>query len=73
MKPEEDINVEQPEGFVENGNDHCKLKDPLYDLEESSRHWKKVFNELLQEITFSQNQADPVHAYLFKECRNGMR
>ena len=38
---EEDIYMEQPEGFVEQGKEHlvCKLKSSLYGLKQSPRAW----------------------------------
>lgn len=58
---EEDLFMEQPEGFVQPGreNDVCHLKRSLYGLKQASRTWNKMFNEFLTRYGLVQSDADP--------------
>nr|GEW86253.1 retrovirus-related Pol polyprotein from transposon TNT 1-94 [Tanacetum cinerariifolium] len=51
---EEEIYVEQPEGFkVPGKEDHvCKLKKPLYDLKQSPRQWYKIDGSFLYFVLY---------------------
>ena len=58
---EEDIYLEQPDGYVEQGKEDlvCKLRKSLYGLKQSSRCWNKAFTEFMKSIGFNQSTADP--------------
>ena len=62
MEPfEEDIYMEQPDGYIEQGSEDlvCKLRKSLYGLKQSSRCWNKALTEFLKSIGFNQSTADP--------------
>lgn len=52
--------MEQPEGFVEKGEEtmYCKLRNFLYGLTQSGRCWNDHFDVTLKEIGFIRNQID---------------
>jgi len=58
---EEDIYMEQPEGYVvpEKEDMVCKLKKSLYGLKQSPRCWNRAFRESMKSLNFTQSQADP--------------
>lgn len=58
---DEDIYMQQPEGYVEEGNEHlvCKLKKSLYGLKQSPRCWNKTFKDFMESIGFISCEADP--------------
>ena len=60
-KLDDEIYLQQPEGYVKPGEDHlvCKLEKSLYRLKQSSRCWKKSFRECIEKIGFTQASADP--------------
>ena len=60
-KLDEEIYMQQPEGYVKPGEEHlvCKLEKSLYGLKQSSRCWNKVFRECIEKIGFIQASADP--------------
>ena len=60
-KLDEEIYMQQPEGYVKPGEEHlvCKLEKSLYGLKQSSRCWNKVFQECIEKIGFIQASADP--------------
>ena len=58
---EEDIYLEQPEGFdkTEKGEKLvCKLKKSLYGLKQSGRNWYKLLNDHLEQDNFVRNLSD---------------
>ena len=59
-KLDEEIYMQQPEGYVKPGEEHlvCKLEKSLYGLKQSSRCWNKAFRECVK-IGFTQASADP--------------
>ena len=61
-KLDEEIYMQQPEGYIEPGKVHlvCKLKKSLYGLKQSPRCWNKAFQEYVEIIRFSQSTADPI-------------
>ena len=58
---DEEIYMEQPEGYVELGKEDmvCKLKKSLYGLKQSPRCWNQTFRELMESLNFQQSHADP--------------
>nr|KYP53314.1 Retrovirus-related Pol polyprotein from transposon TNT 1-94 [Cajanus cajan] len=59
-KLDEEILMQQPEGFVEKGKeDHvCKLNKSLYGLKQSPRKWNRRFDEFMTKINFNRSQYD---------------
>ena len=57
---EEDIYMEQPEGFVIPGKEKlvCKLKKSLYGLKQSPRQWYKRFDTLMLSQGFKRSNYD---------------
>ena len=60
-KLDEEIYMQQPEGYVKLGEEHlvCKLEKSLYGLKQSSRCWNKAFRESVETLGFTQASADP--------------
>lgn len=56
---EEDIFMEQPEGFVHGENMVCKLNRSLYGLKQSPRCWNQKLTSVLKKIGLSASQSDP--------------
>ena len=57
---DEDIYMEQPEGFAKKGNKHlvCKLKKSIYGLKQASRQWYIKFNNTITSFGFKENIID---------------
>ena len=57
---DEDIYMEQPEGFAKKGNEHlvCKLKKSIYGLKQASRQWYIKFNNAITSFRFKENIVD---------------
>ena len=57
---DEDIYMEQPEGFGKKGNEHlvCKLKKSIYGLKQVSRQWYIKFNNTITSFGFKENIVD---------------
>src|SRR5262249_51465602 len=68
---EEQIFMEQPEGFEELGKEHlvCKLKKSLYGLKQSLRQWYMWFDSHMLSISFTRNEHDC--CLYFKALKNG--
>jgi hypothetical protein len=60
-KFEDEIYMEQPQGFVHQGGEHlvCKLHKSLYGLKQSLRAWNQNLDVFLKNIEFMNNEADP--------------
>ncbi len=60
-KLEKEIYMEQPQGFVHQGDEHlvCKLHKSLYGLKQSPRAWNQKLNAFLKSIEFMKSEADP--------------
>ena len=58
---EETVYMNQPEGFVANGQEHlvCRLKKSLYGLKQSSRCWNLALHSHLKSIGFTQSASNP--------------
>ena len=68
---EEEIYMQQPEGFEVGGPDHvCRLRKSLYGLKQAGRVWNKTLHSVLTSMAFSHVQSD--HGlYIF--IRDGVR
>jgi hypothetical protein len=57
---EEEVYIEQPEGFhlSENTNCVCKLKKALYGLKQAPRAWYSTLDKYLQQAGFRKGSAD---------------
>ena len=57
---EEEIYMDQPEGYVKTGQEHlvCKLEKSLYGLKQAPRCWNKAFREHLENNGFTQTSSD---------------
>ena len=57
---EEDIYMDQPEGFSVKGKEHmvCKLKKSIYGLKQASRQWYLKFNDTITSFGFQENIVD---------------
>ena len=60
-KLEEEVYMDQPEGFVEKGKEGlvCQLKHSLYGLKQAPRCWNSILDEKLKEMGFNQRTSDP--------------
>jgi len=56
---DEDIYMKQPEGFSDNTDRVCKLKQSLYGLKQAPRCWNKRFEMYLLKLGFRKSDADP--------------
>ena len=57
---DEEVYMEQPEGFVLPGNEHkvCKLTKSLYGLKQAPKQWHEKFDSVILEYGFKHNGAD---------------
>jgi hypothetical protein len=57
-KLEEEIYMEQPQGFVHQGGEHlvCKLHKSLYGLKQSPRAWNQKLDAFLKSIEFMKSE-----------------
>ncbi|KAL0391197.1 UNVERIFIED_CONTAM: Retrovirus-related Pol polyprotein from transposon TNT 1-94 [Sesamum calycinum] len=57
---EEEIYMDQPEGFVANGNEHkvCKLVKSLYGLKQAPKQWHEKFDKTFLVFGFTVNEND---------------
>ena len=64
---EEDIYMEQLNGFVQRGHEHlvCKLKKSLYGLKQASRAWYQKIDATLLDLGFERSVAD--HSLYFAQ------
>ena len=58
---EEEIYLEQPEGFVAAGQEEkvCKLRKCIYGLKQASRVWNRTFDDFLLRFGLSRSTTDP--------------
>jgi hypothetical protein len=68
---EEEIYMQQPEGFVVKGQDNkvCRLIKSLYGLKKAPRQWHEKFNNTLTTAGFCVNEADKCVYYRFSGSR----
>jgi hypothetical protein len=57
---EEEIYMQQPEGFVQSGKEHlvCKLKRTLYGLKQSPRVWYQTIDKFFADMGFKRVEGD---------------
>jgi hypothetical protein len=67
---DEEIYMEQPEGFVQNHSKKfvCKLKKSLYGLRQSRRKWYKKFDSFMVSQNYTRSKYD--HCVYFKKLNN---
>ncbi len=58
---DEELCVEQPEGFREAGTEHlvCRLKKPLYGLIQLARKWNEKFYFFISKFGLTRSSSDP--------------
>ena len=68
---EEEIYMEQHEGFIDKGNDQlvCKLKKSLYGLKQAPRQWYKKFDSFMTDHGYSRTTSD--HCVFVKKYPDG--
>ncbi|CAJ2638269.1 unnamed protein product [Trifolium pratense] len=68
---EEEIYMEQPEGFVihEQENKVCKLDKSLYGLKQAPKQWHEKFDNLMLSNGFKVNESDK---YIYYKFENGI-
>ena len=59
-EPEEEIYMDQPDGFVAKGQEGkvCKLLKSLYGLKQAPKQWHEKFDKTLISAGFAVNEAD---------------
>ncbi|KAG8489201.1 hypothetical protein CXB51_017237 [Gossypium anomalum] len=60
-KPEEDVYMTQPEGFVDpkDAGKICKLQRSIYGLKQASQSWNLCFNDAIKEFGFIKKEEEP--------------
>ena len=68
---DEEIYMEQPEGFKEKGKEHlvCRLKKSLYGLKQAPRQWYKKFDSFMVNQGYKRTNAD--HCVYVKQFEDG--
>ena len=68
---EEEIYMQQPEGFVEKGKEHlvCQLKKSLYGLKQAPRQWYRKFDSFMTDQGYHKTQTD--HCVFVKKFEGG--
>jgi hypothetical protein len=68
---EEEIYMEQPEGFTTRGKEHlvCQLKKSLYGLKQAPRQWYKKFDSFMVEHEYDKTTSD--HCVFVKKFSDG--
>ncbi|KAH9671715.1 Integrase catalytic domain-containing protein [Citrus sinensis] len=58
---EENIYMQQPDGFIQKGQEHmvCKLQRSIYGLKQASRSWNIRFDQAIKSFGFIQNIDEP--------------
>ncbi|CAA7058381.1 unnamed protein product [Microthlaspi erraticum] len=71
---EEEVYMEQPEGFVVPGSEHkvCKLVKSLYGLKQAPKQWHQRFDEAVLSFGFKINQSDKCLYSKFDDSSNGV-
>ena len=58
-KLEQEVYMEQPEGFAEDSNKVCKLRKTIYGLKQAPRAWHECLAKALMNEGFRKSHADP--------------
>ena len=68
---EEEIYMQQPEGFVKKGKENlvCRLKKSLYELKQAPRQWYRKFDSFMTDHGYHKTQAD--HCVFVKKFDGG--
>jgi hypothetical protein len=67
---DEDIYMDQPEGYCEDPQLVCKLRKSLYGLKQALRVWYKVVDEFFMNQGLRRSKVDPA-VYIKKEPSRG--
>ena len=67
---DEEVYMEQPEGFVMSGNEKkvCKLVKSLYGLKQAPKQWHEKFDFVILSHRFKHNNADKCIYSKFTDC-----
>lgn len=70
---EEEIFMDQPEGYVEKGKEDyvCKLEKALYGLKQAPRKWNKCFDQFVVDQGFIRSEFD--HCVYIKKSKVGYK
>ena len=60
---EEEVYLEQPEGFDDGSGHVCRLKRSLYGLKQAPRCWNKRFISFMEKVGLKNSSADPCLFY----------
>ena len=65
---EKDIYMQQPDGFIQKGQEHMvyKLQRSIYELKQASRLWNIRFDQVIKSFEFIQNIDEP---YVYKKIQ----
>ena len=65
---DEEIYMDQPEGFVVHGQKHkvCKLDKSLYGLKQAPKQWHEKFDNLIISNGFKVNESDKYIYYKYE-------
>nr|GEU32248.1 zinc finger, CCHC-type [Tanacetum cinerariifolium] len=71
---DEEVYMNQPEGFVMPGNEHkvCKLVKSLYELKQAPKQWHQKFEEVVLSSGFHLNQSDKCVYSKFDDSGKGV-
>lgn len=64
---EEEIYMQQPEGYEDNSQRVCRLRKSVYGLKQSPRTWNKRFKDVLINFGLQESTADPCLFYRITE------
>ena len=56
---EEEIYMQQPEGYEDGSDRVCRLKKGLYGLKQAPRNWNAKFNQFVASCGLTQSESDP--------------
>lgn len=70
---DEEIYMEQPEGFVEKGQENkvCRLRKAIYGLKQASRTWNEKLHKTLLELGFKRTRSD-AGVYVYSHAKAEM-
>jgi len=56
---EEELYIEQPEGFNDGSDRVCRLKKAIYGLKQAGRQWNKTLDSELRNMSLTKSKLDP--------------